>query len=114
MKQLCVRCLFIGTGRHGLFSGNVYVAIAQVSLGIALIAVNIDFGNLGGLDWEKSLILAISLLSILVGILNFRDYTKPGRICPKCATPGMLVIESPEGQRFIRENNIKIPEQAMK
>jgi hypothetical protein len=35
-------------------------------------------------------------------------------MCPKCSMPGMLVIESPEGQRFIRENNIKIPEEAMK
>lgn len=100
-------------GRHGLFSGNIYVAIAQVSLGIALIAINIDFGNLGGLDWSKALILAVSLLSILVGVLNFIDYKKPGRICPNCSMPGMLVIESREGQKFIKENNIKIPEEAL-
>lgn len=114
MKQLCTRCLLIGTGRHGLFSGNKYIAIAQISLGLALIATNVNTLNISEFSWSQILILVIAILSIIVGILNIRDSYRPGRICPKCNNPGMLVIESPEGQQFIKSNNISIPKEALK
>jgi len=110
MKKLCTRCLYIGMGRHGLFSGNIYVAIAQISLGIALIAVNIDTTNLISLNWTQIIVFTIAVLSILVGILNLMDARKPGLICPRCNKPGMLDVESAEGQRFIKEKQIKIPQ----
>ena len=110
MKKLCTRCHYIGTGKHGLFSGNIYVAIAQISLGIALIAVNIDTTNLSSLNWTQIIVFTIAILSILVGILNLVDSRKPGLICPRCNKPGMLDMESYEGQRFIKEKQIKIPQ----
>lgn len=114
MKQLCTRCLLIGTGRHGLFSGNKYIAIAQISLGIALIATNVNTLNFSEFSTGRIIILIIAILSIIVGILNIRDSLRPGQICPKCGNPGMLVIESPEGQQFITRNNISIPKEKLK
>ena len=104
MKQICTRCLLIGHGKHGLFSGNLYVAIAQISLGIALIAINVDRLSETGI-----IIHIIAIVSIIVGFLNFLDSRKPGRICPRCNKSLMVVIESEEGQKFINENNVSLP-----
>jgi len=105
MKQICTRCRFIGFGRHSLFSGNIYIAIAQISLGIALIATNID-----RLSGTGVIIHIIAAISIIIGFLNILDARKPGRICPKCNKPNMILVGTQEGQNFIKENNISIPE----
>ena len=104
MEQLCTRCHFIGHGRHGLFSGNAYIGIAQISLGLALIATNI-----GRFNWSEIIILIIAVISIFVGILNILDSKKPGRICPNCKKTDMILIGTEEGQKFIKENNISVP-----
>lgn len=109
MKKICTRCRFTGKGKHGLFSGNIYIATAQVSLGIALIAFNFNFVNLSNLDWAQIFILVVAVLSIIVGILNFIDSRKPGLVCPRCSKPGMLDVDSDAGQTFISENNIQLP-----
>lgn len=114
MKQLCTNCLLIGYGRHGLFSGNIYIGIVQMALGVALIAVNIDTLDIAEYSLSQLLILGVSLLSIIVGALNILDSRKPGRTCPKCRRQAMIVIDSPEGQQFIEINNISIPEEALK
>lgn len=106
MKQICKRCLLIGYGRHGFFSGNIYIAIAQICLGVALIAINID-----RLSGSQLVIHVIAGLSIVVGVFNLLDARKPGRICPRCNKSQMVVIESEEGQRFIQENNVSLPNQ---
>ena len=105
MKQICKKCLLIGHGRHGLFSGNIYVAIAQISLGLALIAINID-----RLSGPELIIHILAALSIVVGVFNLLDSRKPGRICPRCNKAEMIVIETQEGQKFIKENNISLPQ----
>jgi hypothetical protein len=105
MKQICKKCLLVGHGRHGLFSGNIYVAIAQISLGLALIAINID-----RLSGPELIIHILAALSIVVGVFNLLDSRKPGRICPRCNKSAMVVMESEEGQRFIKENNISLPQ----
>lgn len=104
MKQICRRCLLIGHGRHGFFSGNIYIAIAQIALGVALIAINID-----RLSGTQLIIHVLAGLSIMVGVLNLLDSRKPGRICPRCNKSQMVVIQSEEGQRFITENNVVLP-----
>ena len=109
MKQICRKCLLIGYGKHGFFSGNLYIAIAQISLGIALIALNVD-----RLSGTGIIIHIIAITSIIVGFLNFMDSRKPGRICPRCSKSQMVVIESEEGQRFINENNVSLPNETNK
>lgn len=104
MKKLCSRCNYIGPGRHGLFSGNVYIAVAQISLGVALIATNPSISN-----WTEIIVLAIAILSIIVGILNFRDSRKPGKICPRCGNNNMIDIDTEEAQNIMKQNNLTIP-----
>lgn len=106
MKQICKRCLLIGHGRHGFFSGNVYIAFSQIALGVALIAINID-----RLSGTELIIHILAALSIIVGVFNFLDSRKPGLICPRCNKTAMVVIESKEGQRFIKENNVSLPQE---
>lgn len=74
-------------------------------LGVALIATNYSISN-----WTEILILAVAILSILVGILNIRDSKKPGKICPKCSNNNMIDIDTEEAQNIMKVNNLTIPE----
>ena len=104
MIKLCSSCLFIGPGRHGLFSGNKYIGSGQILLGVALIATNYSI-----LSWTDIVILVIAIFSIIVGILNIRDSRQPGKICPRCNNMLMIDIDTEEAQQIIKANNLTVP-----
>jgi len=106
MQKLCTKCNFIGKGKHGLLSGNIYVGILEVAVGILIL-------NFGG-QYLGSFIYGAVVAAIvaIAGIINIIDSYSDGRLCPNCGKDNMIPLDSLQADEIIREKNLTVPEEA--
>jgi len=104
MQKLCTKCDFIGKGKHGLLSGNIYVGILEVVLAVILL--------LTGQELLQSYAYAIVVATIIAfaGIVNIIDSFSDGRLCPSCGKDNMILLDSLQAEEIIREKKLTVPE----
>jgi hypothetical protein len=104
MQKLCTKCDFIGKGKHGLLSGNIYVGILEVVAAVILLLI--------GKELLQSYAYAIVVATIVAfaGIVNIVDSFSDGRLCPSCGKDNMIPLDSLQADDIIREKNLPVPE----
>ncbi|MEQ9618982.1 MAG: hypothetical protein RIG61_07380 [Deltaproteobacteria bacterium] len=102
MQKLCTNCNFIGKGKHGLLSGNIYVGIIEV-----VVAVIILFT---GQKLLQSFIYGAVVAAIvaIAGLINIMDSFSEGRLCPNCGKDKMIPLDTPKAQVLIQEHNLTV------
>ena len=108
MIKLCTNCNFIGKGKHGLLSGNIYVGILEV-----VVAVIILFT---GQKLFQSFVYGAVVAAIvaIAGLLNIMDSFSDGRLCPNCGKDKMIPLDTPKALELIKTHNLVIPEEPSK
>lgn len=118
MLKLCSNCHYIGEGHYSkslnFLRGNIYYGIVKLALGIFLLVTTIPelLGN--SIQLSQIIFLIIALYLIINGLIDIKDYFLGGSICPNCEHKGMLRISDPRALEIINENNLTIPEEALK
>ncbi len=106
MQKLCTNCNFIGKGKHGLLSGNIYVGILEVILAVIIL--------FAGQKLLQSFIYGAVVAAIvaIAGLLNIMDSFSDGRLCPNCGKDNMIPLDTPKARELIKERNLTIPEES--
>jgi len=104
MQKLCTKCNFIGKGKHGLLSGNIYVGILEVCVGIFILIT--------GERYLSSFIYGALVAAIvtIAGIINIIDSFSDGRLCPSCGKDNLIPLDSLQADEIIKEKNLSVPE----
>jgi len=96
MVKLCFNCHYIGRSKRSFWSGNIYVGISFVALGI----VGLYFrGETFGSHYLYSIIQTIVIIS---GILDITKYFIGGKTCPKCDEQAMHSLGTDESIKLIK------------
>lgn len=104
MLKLCTKCDSIGKGKHGLLSGNIYVGILEVVLGLTILAM--------GAEYLDSFIYGAVVAAIvtIAGLINVVDSFSDGRLCPNCGKDTMIPLDSLQADEIVRKKNLTLPE----
>ena len=104
MQKLCTKCDFIGKGKHGLLSGNIYAGILEVVVALGILV----FGG----EYLDSFIYGAVVAAIVAigGIINIIDSFSDGRLCPSCGKDNMIPLDSLQADEIISKKNLTVPE----
>ena len=102
MQKLCTKCNFIGKGKHGLLSGNIYVGILEVVLAIIILFT--------GQKLFQSFIYGAVVAAIvaIAGLTNIIDSFSDGQLCLNCGKDYMIPLDTPKAQALIQEHNLTV------
>ncbi len=105
MQKLCTKCNFIGKGKHGLMSGNIYVGILEVIVALAIL--------IKGGEWLESFAYAAVVAAIvaIAGLINIVDSFSDGRLCSNCSKDNLIPLDSLQAEEIIKEKKLSVPEQ---
>ncbi|MCK5391598.1 MAG: hypothetical protein KAJ31_04165 [Deltaproteobacteria bacterium] len=104
MQKLCTKCNFIGKGKHGLLSGNLYVGILEVAFAVLILKFGGDF--MGSFIYGA----VVAAIIAIAGIINIIDSYSDGRLCSSCGKDNMIPLDSLQADEIIREKNLTLPE----
>lgn len=105
MQKLCTKCNFIGKGKHGLFSGNIYFGIAEVGAAVLLLV----FG--GELLQSFTYAAVVAAIVAIAGIVNIIDSFSDGRLCSSCGKDNLIPLDSLQAEEIIKSKNLTVPEE---
>jgi len=104
MQKLCTKCNFIGKGKHGLFSGNIYFGIFEVLVAVGILVY-------GGNYLQSSAYAAVvAAIVAIAGSINIIDSFSDGRLCPSCSKDNLIPLDSLQAEKIIQEKNLTLPE----
>jgi len=85
-------------------SGNIYVGILEVVLGLIILAM--------GAEYLDSFIYGAVVAAIvtIAGLINVVDSFADGRLCPNCGKDNMIPLDSFQADEIVREKNLTLPE----
>jgi len=104
MQKLCTKCDFIGNGKHGLLSGNIYVGILEVAVAVLILIMGAEF--LGSFIYGA----VVAAIVAIAGLVNIIDSFSDGRLCPNCGKDNMIPLDSLQADEIIRAKNLTVPE----
>jgi len=104
MQKLCTKCNFIGKGKHGLFSGNIYFGISEVAVAVIIVATGERFLQ------SYAYAAVVGAIVAIAGIINIIDSFSDGRICPSCGKDNLIQLDSLQAAEIIEEKNLSVPE----
>ncbi len=104
MEKLCTKCDFIGRGKHGLFSGNIYFGIFEVAVAVIIVANGERFLQ------SYTYAAVVGAIIAIAGIINIIDSFSDGRLCPKCGKDNLIPLDSLQAAEIIEKKNLSVPE----
>lgn len=104
MRKLCTKCDFIGKGKHGLLSGNIYVGLLEVAVAVIIL--------IKGEEFFKSFIYGAVVAAIIAvaGLINIIDSFSDGRLCPNCGKDNLIPLDSLQAEEIIKEKGLTVPD----
>ena len=96
MQKLCTKCNFIGKGKHGLFSGNIYFGIFEVLVAVAILIYGEQF--LASFIYGA----VVAAIVAIAGIINIIDSFGDGRLCASCGKDNLIPLDSLQAEEIIR------------
>jgi hypothetical protein len=104
MQKLCTKCNFIGKGKHGLFSGNIYIGILEVIVAVIIVVTG------ERLLQSYSYAAVVAAIVAIAGIINIIDSFSDGHLCSKCGKDNLVPLDSLQADDIIKKNNLSVPE----
>lgn len=104
MQKLCTKCNFIGKGKHGLFSGNLYIGILEVIVAVIIVVTG------ERLLQSYSYAAVVAAIVAIAGIINIIDSFSDGHLCSKCGKDNLVPLDSLQADDIIKKNNLSVPE----
>ncbi len=105
MQKLCTKCNFIGKGKHGLLSGNLYVGLLEVAVALVILIKG------GQLLQSFAFAAVVAAIVAIAGLINVIDSFSDGRLCPSCGKDNLIPLDSLQADEIIQEKGIKVPEE---
>jgi len=106
MLKLCTKCDFIGKGKHGLMSGNVYVGALEVILAVLIVVKG------GELLQSYIYAIVVGVIVAFAGIVNILDSFSDGHLCANCGRDNLIPVDSLRAEEIIREKNLTLPDES--
>jgi hypothetical protein len=104
MQKLCTKCNFIGKGKHGLFSGNIYFGIGEVIVAVIIVVTG------ERLLQSYSYAAVVAAIVAIAGSINIIDSFSDGRLCSNCGKDKLIPLDSLQADEIIKKNNLSVPE----
>lgn len=104
MQKLCTKCNFIGKGKHGLFSGNIYFGIIEVVVAVIIVTTGERFLQ------SYAYAAVVGAIVAIAGIINIIDSFSDGRLCSKCGKDNLIPLDSLQAADIIEKKNLSVPE----
>ena len=104
MQKLCTKCNFIGKGKHGLFSGNIYFGIIEVVVAVIIVATGERFLQ------SYAYAAVVGAIVAIAGIINIIDSFSDGRLCPNCGKDNLIPLDSLQAAEIIEKKDLSVPE----
>lgn len=107
MQKLCTKCNFIGKGKHGLFSGNIYFGLLEVGVAVIILVWG------GKLLESFAYAAVVAAIVAIAGIINIIDSFSDGRLCSNCGKDNLIPLDSLQAEEIIKDKNLTVPEEGI-